>query len=94
MQATHVRNVDSWRSDARLYRLSEPVPYDDSEDVGHIVVSAVIAMDTGEAETFIFPAREDGKVISYGEMPGSFRGDLDHERAIEAFIEHYSRETA
>jgi len=33
-------------------------------------------------ETFVFPADSNGKIISWTELPGSFRGDLDHKKAI------------
>lgn len=33
-------------------------------------------------ETYIFPANEDGKVVHWAELEGSFRGGLDHERAL------------
>lgn len=54
-------------------------------DASYIVVSAVNAMFSGP-ETYIFPAREDGEIIDWGELPGSYRGDYDHDEAIQGFI--------
>ena len=71
----------------RLYRLSEPVKFrqwtDDAEEVktaDYVVASAVVAF--GVPETYLFPADENGVVLDWLELEGSFRGDLDHERAI------------
>lgn len=33
-------------------------------------------------ETFIFPANEHGKILSFGELPGSETGEVSHEEAI------------
>jgi len=35
-----------------------------------------------EKETFLFLANEDGEITNWLELPGSFRGDHDHGRAI------------
>lgn len=50
-------------------------------EVKYVVVSAVVAMFSGP-ETFIFPGDADGKIVDWGELDGSFRGGLDHERAL------------
>ena len=46
-----------------------------------VIVSAIkAAFDTGQPETFIFPATEDGKDIAdFGELEGSRRGICDPE---------------
>ena len=63
--------------DGRLYKLDPPVPTE------FVLVSAIqAAFDTGMPETFIFPADEDGKVTSWGELEGSFQGGQDHEKAL------------
>jgi hypothetical protein len=82
--ATFVRNLSGWKSDAQLWKLSEPVGYD--EDGGakvadHVIVSAVEVMFSGP-ETYIFPATSDGDALDMLEMVGSLRGALDHEAAI------------
>lgn len=78
--ARFVRTLTGFTGDARLYELSEPHEgYGERADT-HVVVSAVVTY--GGAETYIFPANADGEVTSWGEIPGSFKGALDHERAL------------
>lgn len=86
--ATFLRKLDDFKGDARLYQLSELVGYDldwETEEyaaqTNHVIVSAVIALYSGP-ETYIFPANEEGKVLDWGELDGSFRGSLDHEQAL------------
>lgn len=71
-----VKNLTGFNGEARLYRLSEPL-----EGNEFVAVSAVVAFYSGP-ETYIFPANSDGKVASWGELDGSFRGSLDHEEAL------------
>ncbi len=71
-----VKNLDGWRGEARLYRLAPPL--DGNE---YVVVSATNAMFSGP-ETYIFASDEAGKVDCYGELDGSFRGGLDHAKAL------------
>jgi hypothetical protein len=73
------RAAGSMAGDARHYRLSEPL-----EGNEHVVVSAVEHYFgfTPIIETYIFPADEKGKVIGWGELPGSFQGDTNHEKAL------------
>ena len=47
----------------------------------YVIVSGVEVL--GESETYIFPAREDGTAINMLELPGSFKGDINHEQALE-----------
>lgn len=83
--ATFIKQLERWRGDARLYKLSEPMAYgwgdEEAEETEYVIVSAVIAPFSGP-ETFIFPAREDGSAIDYLELDGSFQGALDHARAL------------
>jgi hypothetical protein len=69
----------------RLYQLSEPIAkYGADGDSGpYVIVSGVWAMFSGP-ETYIFPADATGKVTDWGELEGSFRGSIDHERALRA----------
>lgn len=76
MKATEVARIDGWNSDARLYRL-EPHP----EGYQYVVVSAVRVPFSGP-ETYIFKADSQGKVADWAELEGSFRGALDHARAL------------
>lgn len=66
--ATLVKNLTGFRGDARLYKLSEP-----HEGTEFVIVSGANAMFSGVAE---------GEVSDWGELEGSFRGSIDHERAL------------
>lgn len=83
MEATFVRNIEGWKGDARLYKLSKPYHTYDGDDVDHIIVSAVIAYSG--PETYVFPATADGEAVDMLELPGSFDGSLDHEEALLGF---------
>jgi hypothetical protein len=79
-----------WRGDARLYKVTPAirVPQDKTLGTkafktGYLIVSAVAMFYSGP-ETYIFPASEDGEVLDWGELDGSFRGGLDHTRALAA----------
>ena len=74
--ATFVRNVTGWQSDARLYRLSEPLVEHET-----VIVSAV-SNEFG-LETYIFGCDADGNDADFVELPGSFKGDADHALALE-----------
>lgn len=87
--ATFLRKLDGFRGDARLYILSEPIAYEvydeDTDEYipqesDYVVVSAIITFSG--SETYIFPANEDGEVVKWGELDGSFRGGLDHKKAL------------
>lgn len=82
-----VRTLDGFSGDARLFELSDPVTfYGRDTELGpaaitsHVVVSATYVM--GVPETYIFPADQDGHVLFWGELEGSFRGDADHALAL------------
>lgn len=73
---------------AALYRLSEPlIPESMDENVidvyEYVVVSAVNVPYSGP-ETYIFAADSDGNIIDFAELPGSFRGALDHRLALRS----------
>lgn len=85
--ATYIGVCHNMQSDARHYHLDPPL--DGHQDV---VVSAVVVNPGNPwidffgqygAETYIFPANEVGEVTDWGELEGSFHGDLDHIRALE-----------
>lgn len=85
MRAKFVGNLGNpWR-DARLYRVSPPVTFinreDHEETTEYVIVSAAMVPMVGP-ETYIFPADEAGQVLSWSQLDGSFRGGLDHERAL------------
>lgn len=66
----------------RHYQLSEPLTTGDGGTL-HVVVSAIpAAFDHGGPETFVFAADESGKITNFMDLEGSFRGDMDHDRAL------------
>jgi len=89
MDYTFVKDVSGhFQGTAYLYKLSEPIPYNwnwkekkYTDETEYVVASGVHAMFSGP-ETYIFPADEEGKVLGWGELPGSQQGYIDPERAI------------
>ena len=86
MTAMKVRDLDDFTGSAALYRLSEPLvdlDWDDAERgrYEYVVVSATV-VPYSAPETYIFPSNEDGEVVSWSELNGSFRGGLDHAKAL------------
>lgn len=83
--ATFVKQMEGFIGDARLYKLSEAVDADGWANsvvtTDYVVVSAVVVPFSGP-ETYIFPADGEGRITSWSEMKGSFRGGLDHARAL------------
>lgn len=78
--ATFIKDMTSRTATQKLYRMSPP-----HEGHEHVVSSGVAsAFDTGLPETYLFGAEADGKVISYSELDGSFRGSVDHDEAIRS----------
>ena len=59
-----------------LYRLSEPLDY-----YSYVMVSAGHTWDHGD-ETYIFGANEEGEVLNWGELTGSYTGGLSHKEAL------------
>ena len=88
--AEFVCNIKDWNGDARLYHLHpeyKNTGWDiDGEAVTiivkHVIVSAVVVPYSGE-ETYIFKCNKNGKDVQYTELPGSFKGSLNHEAALE-----------
>lgn len=76
-KAVRIKSLSNFQGYAELYKLSEPLE-------GHefVVVSAAFTIDQGP-ETYIFPANEDGEVLKWGELEGSFIGKMDTEQAIK-----------
>ena len=79
--AVAIKNVKEAKGQACLYKLSDPLMgYD------YVVVSA--ARDAKDnynnitGETFIFGSDELGKIKSFLELPGSYKGGLDHQKAL------------
>lgn len=80
MKATFIKKLTkNFRGDVRLYKLDPPI--DGSE---FVAVSGIhCALDTGRPETFIFKADGEGNITDWLELEGSFRGAVDHARALE-----------
>ena len=80
--ATFVKDLKGWLGIAKLYKLSKSVEFGiPLKETSFVIVSSAVSMVTGP-ETFIFPANEEGKVISLRELKGSFRGNPDHKKAL------------
>jgi hypothetical protein len=73
--ATMVKRLDGWISDARLYKLGEPL-----DGFDHVVVSAVVAYSG--PETLIFGCDSHGRPADYSDLRGSIRGIMDHAEAL------------
>lgn len=56
----------------------------DRVEVKFVVVSASQVYN----ETFIFDSGPEGVVRSWDELPGSYHGGLDHQKAIDGFLTH------
>lgn len=69
----------------RLYKLRPAIKYSSYEDGEEVTKTAkfVVVSMCSRAETFIFPSDKAGVVTSWDELPGSSRGPLDHEAALE-----------
>ena len=66
-----------------LWLCDPPMPgYDpDTKPAEYVISSAATVPPTGP-ETYLFAATSDGDVACWTELPGSFRGSLDHYEAI------------
>ena len=79
--AVAVKSIQEAKGAACLYKLSEPLG-----GYEYVVVSA--ARDATDkfnnlvGETFIFGSDETGKIKSFIELPGSYKGGLDHQKAL------------
>ncbi len=76
--ATFIKDMASRTATQKLYRMDPP-----HEGHEYVAASGVqSAFDTMMPETYLFGADADGKITSYSELDGSFRGSVDHEEAI------------
>lgn len=66
----------SAKAKQRLYKLNPPF-----EGHEYIIVSAVEVTVSGP-ETYVFAANEKGEVTDWCELGGSFKGSLDHKKAL------------
>src|SRR5574339_1273772 len=87
-----IEPIQGWRGEAYLWKVTPPMEYHETEldeyggyndvkhDVEYVISSGVESTwDNGLPEVYIFPADEHGEVLSWGELPGSQQGTLDHE---------------
>lgn len=84
--AVFIKYAEGMRGDARLYKLDPPIVEEDYEgtiDVYEYVIVSATTVDFSGPETYIFGANENGEVISWTELDGSFRGGLDHTQALD-----------
>ena len=79
--ATFIKKMEGWRGDARLFTLDPPMTKYDGTEIPAVIVSGVNVI--GEPETYIFPADRDGGGFDFGELDGSFKGAIDHAKALE-----------
>lgn len=76
MKAVFIKQC--YGEDSKLYRLEgDGAPR-------YVVVSAAVVESGlgGGPETYIFPADAAGNIVSWSHLKGSFRGGLDHTRAL------------
>ena len=76
MKATKVLDNIGDRAVQHVYKLEPPMG-----DAEFVVVSACNVMFSGP-ETYIFKSTETGEILDWTEMNGSFKGGLDHDRAL------------
>ena len=77
---------EDFRGDARAYELDPPLTYDDGRHSTSLVIVSAAYVPYSGPETYIFAAKRVGDVVDVAdwmELPGSFRGGLDHEAALE-----------
>lgn len=84
--ARFIKDLTGWSGEAKLYELNPPLAeasfqQDVPNAYRYVVVSSTVAIITGP-ETYIFGSDEEGGNVNFCELPGSFRGDLDHKQAL------------
>lgn len=91
--ATFIKDLEPRkRGTAKLYRVSPPLTQqcyccDQVEaEYDYVIASALISpgAELGDRqEVLIFGADADGQMLSSGELDGSYRGGIDHEKALK-----------
>lgn len=74
-------NLPNFNGHAALYKLNPPLKDYSEKEHEFVVVSSAEVPFSGP-ETYIFPANENGKVTSWGELECSERGVYDHATAL------------
>jgi hypothetical protein len=80
--AKFIEDLPSINGTKKLWELDEALYVEDLNDYTNYVITSAIYVG-GDAETFIFPADDNGSIINYLELPGSIMGEEDHYAAIE-----------
>jgi hypothetical protein len=82
-KATFIKEIkEGFVGEARLYKVDPPMFCEETESkYEYVIVSGVYALGSGP-ETYIFGADENGIVLHWGELNGSFRGEIDHAQAL------------
>lgn len=81
--ATYIKAVippapnELWTVKQKLYKLEPPM-----DGAEYVVVSAADLPMCGP-ETYIFPSTTNGDITNYGELSGSQKGTLDHEKVLK-----------
>jgi hypothetical protein len=91
--ATFVRDLDGFAGSAKLFKVDPPMEWsrytaerEEKHKADFVIVSAVVVLFGGVGggpETYIFPSDEEGKVVDWLEMDGSYKGGLSHEKALK-----------
>ena len=90
MKLTFIRNLDMGTGEMQLYKLSEPATHTYcAKSFYYVVISATMVLWEGP-ETYIFAADETGEILSWSELPGSFKGGWSHNEAALGFEEAFS----
>ncbi len=71
--ATFIRDLDGFNGEAELYKC----------EGGNLPEYVVVSDIDNPTETYIFKADSDGKVLSWTELDGSFRGKKSHKKALQ-----------
>lgn len=90
--ATFVKRLtESFTGDARLYKLSQPIEYQDwdsekedyvTKSSEYVVVSAASVPFSGP-ETYMFPSDSEGHITDWGEIGASQKGHVSHETVLQ-----------
>lgn len=79
--ATFLKQLPRWNGNAALYKLSSPLKdFSTEKEYIYVVVSAVSFFCV---ETYIFGANENGEILDWGELPGSQKHTLSHEKVLK-----------
>lgn len=75
--AKFIKDVsEKWAGTAYLYQMTPA-----HETHKYCVVSQIIVL--GMDETYIFGTNKNGKEVEWSELSGSFKGEMDHRKALE-----------